>query len=71
MAGGARTPFELVDRMAERILRRPLASNDRSSLVSFVANRQLPHRPLPEATRLARARELAGLLLGSAYFQYR
>lgn len=71
LAGGARTPFELVDRMAERILRRPLAANDRSSLVSFVANRQLPHRPLPEATRLARARELAGLLLGSAYFQYR
>lgn len=71
LAGSARTSFELVDRLAERILRRPLAANDRSTLVAFVANRQLPHRPIPDSVRIARTQELAGLLLGSPYFQYR
>jgi uncharacterized protein (DUF1800 family) len=71
LVGSASTPYQLVDRLAERILRRPLAANDRSTLVAFVANRQLPHRPIAAGILLARARELAGLLLGSAYFQYR
>ena len=71
LIGSASTPYELVDRLAERLLRRPLAPNDRASLAAFAGNRQLSHRPIPAGARIARAQELAGLMLGSAYFQYR
>jgi uncharacterized protein (DUF1800 family) len=71
MLGDATLPAQIVDRMAERLLHRPLADGDRSALIAFVANRNAPHRPVPSASRLTRARELAGVLLGSAYFQYR
>ena len=71
MLGDAATPAQIVDRMSDRLLHRPLAAGDRDALIGFVANRNAPHRPVPSASRLARARELAGVLLGSAYFQYR
>jgi uncharacterized protein (DUF1800 family) len=69
--GSATTPTELVDKLATRILRRPLAPDDRSSLISFAANGADPLAVLTPTNLLARAKEVLGLQLSSAYFQYR
>jgi uncharacterized protein (DUF1800 family) len=71
LIGTARTPEQIVDTLAARLLRRPLADNDRASLIGFAANRGMSHRPLSTSALTARTRELVGLMLGSAYFQYR
>ncbi|HVF35799.1 MAG TPA: DUF1800 domain-containing protein [Candidatus Saccharimonadia bacterium] len=71
LIGNARSAEQLVDRLAQRLLRRSLLAADRDALVSFAAGGMLSHRPLREPTLTARARELVGLMLGSPYFQYR
>ena len=71
LIGEARSPEALVDRLAGRLLRRSLRAEDRDVLVAFAADRGLAHRPLREPVRTERARELVGLMLGSAYFQFR
>ena len=69
--GSATTPTQLVDALALRILRRPLADEDRNSLIAFAANGGDPNAVLSAANLLARAKEVLGLHLCSAYFQYR
>ncbi len=71
LIGNARSPEALVDRLAQRLLRRPLTDADRGAFIAFAAGGLLSHRPLRDPTLTSRARELAGLMLGSAYFQYR
>lgn len=69
--GTATTPTQLVDALALRILRRPLAPDDRASLITFAANGGDANATLTATTLLARAKEILGLQLSSAYFQYR
>lgn len=69
--GNAGTPAALVDRLADRLLHRPLLATDRDDLVAFVANGGAPDRAISAAELPARTRELVGLLLSSVYFQYR
>ena len=71
LIGTARSPEQLVDRLAQRLLRRTLLDADRNALVAFAASGMLAHRPLRDPTLTTRARELVGVMLGSAYFQYR
>ena len=72
LVGDANTPDAMVDRLSQRLLRRPLASADRGQLIGLVAGpRGLAHRPLATADVLPRARDLIGTLLASPYFQYR
>lgn len=72
LAGDATTPEQLVDRLAARLLRRPLASADRSRLVGLASGpRGLGTRPIADGERLARTRDLVGVMLASPYFQYR
>jgi uncharacterized protein (DUF1800 family) len=68
----ARTPDQMVDALAARILRRPLLPLDRGVLQAFAADGAPTNAPLAStATRQARARELLGALLASTYFMYR
>jgi uncharacterized protein (DUF1800 family) len=69
--GSAATPTQLVDALALRILRRPLAGDDRATLITFAANGGDPDATLSSANLLLRAKELLSLNLSSAYFQYR
>jgi len=71
LVGSARSAEELVDRLAARLLHRPLAAGDRALLVGYAANRGMSHRPIAATALVQRAQELIGILLGSAYFQYR
>ena len=72
LAGDATTPEQLVDRLAARLLRRPLARADRSRLVGLASGpRGLGTRPIADGERLARTRDLVGVMLASPYFQYR
>ncbi len=68
---GASTPTQLVDVLAARILRRPLSVEDRNSLIVFAANGGDANAVLSAANLLLRGKEMLGLLLCSAYFQYR
>ncbi|HET9484721.1 MAG TPA: DUF1800 domain-containing protein [Xanthomonadales bacterium] len=71
LIGNARSAEQLVDTLAQRLLRRTLLQPDRDALVAFAAGGMLAHRPLREPQLTTTARELVGLLLGSAYFQFR
>jgi uncharacterized protein (DUF1800 family) len=71
LAGGANTPAALADRLADRLLHRPLLGVDRDALVAFAANGGAADRVFTAAETPARTRELAGLLLSSVYLQYR
>jgi uncharacterized protein (DUF1800 family) len=71
LSGQARTPAQLVDRLVERVLRRPVAAHDRAALVDFAASGSAIDQPLPAQLLPRRARELVALLLGSPYFQRR
>ena len=71
LIGNARTPDQLVDRLADRILRRPLDPSDRAMLIAFAAEGGWPARSMAGAELTQRAREVIGVLLGSVYFQYR
>jgi uncharacterized protein (DUF1800 family) len=71
LAGDARTPAALVDRLAARLLRRSLDPADRDALLAFAApgsaaDAALGKRALGEATVA-----LVGAMLASDYFQYR
>lgn len=65
------TPVAIVDALALRLLRRPLAENDRATLVGIAAAGAPIDRPLRMSARIARIRDVAGLMLASPYFQYR
>jgi uncharacterized protein (DUF1800 family) len=71
LAAGASSPNAIVDRLATRLLRRPLADADRAQFVAVAAGNSLPHRPLPGAIRRDRIRDVSALMLASPYFQYR
>jgi uncharacterized protein (DUF1800 family) len=72
LVGSANTPGAIVDRLAARLLRRPLSANDRALLLGLATgSRGLAHRPLAQADIVPRAREIIGTLLASPYFQYR
>ena len=71
LVGQARSPEQLVDRLGERVLRRPVSAFDRAAMVAFVAGDAASGQALPQTTLMRRARELIALLLGSPYFQYR
>jgi hypothetical protein len=71
LAGGANTPAALADRLADRLLHRPLLAADRDALVAFAANGGAGDRVFTAAETPARTRELVGLLLSSVYLQSR
>ncbi|HQW80813.1 MAG: DUF1800 domain-containing protein [Rhodanobacteraceae bacterium] len=71
MLGLAASPEAIVDQLATRLLRRPLADADRAQFVAVAASNSLARRALPSGLRLARARDVAALMLSSPYFQYR
>jgi len=71
LLGQARSPEQLVDRLNERVLRRPVSAFDRAAMVAFAAGDGPGDQPLSTPVLMRRARELVALLLGSPYFQYR
>ncbi len=71
LRGAANTPAGLVDRLAERVLRRPLAAPARTLLVDYAAAGGDPAAVLPPARLDSTTREIGALLLASPYHQYR
>ena len=71
LLGEAASPQAIVDQLAARILRRPLADGDRAEFVRVAGAGDMSYRPLPTALRLTRARDVAALMLASPYFQNR
>ncbi len=71
LIGDAGTPEQLVDHLAESLLRRPLTTEDRDDLIAYVSEAGAVDTPLSNAVRQTKARGLVGLLLSSAYFQMR
>jgi uncharacterized protein (DUF1800 family) len=66
------TPEQIVDRLAARVLRRPLLPLDRGLLVQYAAAGDSGSSPIFNAAlRQRRAREVLGAMLGSTYFMYR
>ncbi len=65
------TPVQIVDALTSRLLRRTLATNDRDTMIGIAAAGMPIDRPLRASARLARIRDVAGLMLASPYFQYR
>lgn len=71
LRGAAVTPAALVERLAARLLHRPLAAAARDLLVAYAAAGADPALPLATAQLDAATRELGALLLASPYHQYR
>lgn len=71
LAGESRTPEELVDRLAEHLLHRPLAPEDREMLVAFAAGARPVGTAFTKQEREYATTAVAGILLASDYFQYR
>ncbi|MEO8670519.1 MAG: DUF1800 domain-containing protein [Tahibacter sp.] len=71
LAGGARTPRELVDSLSARLLRRPLSERDRRTVIDFAADGGADDSTLSGSSLQQARRDVASLLLASAYFQYR
>ena len=71
LIGTATTPKQLVDALATRVLRRSLSSTDRTTLINYAAAGGNANTPLAAATLLQTGKELLGMMLSSAYFQYR
>lgn len=71
LRGTATTPAALVERLATRLLHRPLANPARSLLVAYAAAGADPSLPLTPDRLDATTRELGALLLASPYHQYR
>jgi uncharacterized protein (DUF1800 family) len=71
LLGSAASPVSMVDQLALRLLRRPLAEDDRARFLAVAAGNSSSQRPLPAGLRLARGRDVAALMLASPYFQYR
>ncbi|HSX63031.1 MAG TPA: DUF1800 domain-containing protein [Tahibacter sp.] len=71
LRGNANTPTALVDKLAQRLLHRPLAADARSLLIDYAAAGGDPSAPLPSSRLDDTTRELGALLLASPYSQYR
>lgn len=71
LRGAANTPAGLVDRLAERLLHRPLTADARMLLIDYAAAGDSPATVLPLARLDRTTRELGALLLASPYHQYR
>lgn len=71
LRGAANTPAGLVDRLADRLLHRPLTAYARTLLVDYAAAGGDPAAVLPPARLDSTTRELGALLLASPYHQYR
>lgn len=71
LRGNANTPIALVDRLAQRLLHRPLAADARDLLIAYAAAGGDPSAPLPSDRLDDTTRELGALLLASPYSQYR
>ena len=71
LLGSANTATQLVDALALRVLRRTLSTADRDRFIAFAANGGSATATLDSATLTLRGKEMLGLLLSSAYFQYR
>ncbi|MBL8298210.1 MAG: DUF1800 domain-containing protein [Rhodanobacteraceae bacterium] len=71
LRGTATTPAALVDRLAQRLLHRPLTEQARSLLIGYAAAGGDADAALPPRQLDATSRELGALLLASPYAQYR
>lgn len=71
LIGSARTPEQLVQRLSERVLRRPLTAGDKAVAEQLAAAGGDVRSPLPASDLNTRALETLALLLCSPYFQYR
>ena len=67
--GDAGTAEQLVDHLAESLLRGPLTAEDRADLIAYVSEVGTVDKHLSNAVRQAKARGLVGLRLSSAFFQ--
>jgi uncharacterized protein (DUF1800 family) len=70
-SSGAKTPAQLVDALASRLLQRPLDPADRTRLIDFVAQGKPADGRVPGWYLNRAAPGLLALLLGSPYFQWR
>ncbi len=71
LAGTAKTPEALLDRLCERLLRRKLSQVDRISLLNTASASESSSVELRGNVLTTRTRELAAVLLSSRYFNYR
>lgn len=71
LLGNARTPQDIVERLADVLLHRPITVDDRQVLVDYVAQGAPVDQPLHLIHAVKRGRELIGLLMASRYFQFR
>lgn len=71
LRGDAVTPTALVDRLASRLLRRPLQPDARALLIAYAAAGDEVTAVLAPARLDRTAREVGALLLASPYHQYR
>ena len=71
LAGGAKTPDAMVDKLSERVLRRKLSYADRAELIRSAAAGANPSDPLRSDLLSVRARQIVALMLSSRYFNYR
>lgn len=71
LAGPARQPAELVDRLAALIVKRPLLDEDRQALIELAAAGAPQELALDTRTLRLRVQELAAVLLASPYFHFR
>ncbi len=71
LAGDARQPAALVDRLTALIVKRPLLADDRQTLIELAAGGAPLDLPLDPRTLQLRVQELTALLLASPYFHFR
>ena len=71
LAGGARAPTDLVDRLTVLLVKRPLLAEDRDALIALTAAGDPADKALDNRTLRVRVQELAALLLASPYFHFR
>ncbi len=71
LLGDARSPAQIVDRVLEEFLHRPIGASDRAALIELAAGGQPSSAPLSLARATNAARAVLASALASRYFQNR
>lgn len=71
LAGDARSPAQLVDRLTALLVKRPLLDEDRQALIELAAGGNALELAIDSRSLRLRVQELTALLLASPYFNFR